>query len=206
MHLTLSAHVLDQYLQVAQVMLAPDGVRVELRLIPGSQMAARILPLIDTNGDGKILHTEEQAYAQRVLKDVTLEVDGHRVPLTMTKLQFPSLSEMNEGNGAIRLYLTAEAGLNTAGTHQLSFRNNHMPELGVYLANAIIPATNEIKITGQTRDRLQHNLQISFQTIPVATRDRLRVKDIFFIFVFGLCLVLLLLIWKSSHRLFTVWD
>jgi hypothetical protein len=45
--------VLDQYLQVAQIALAPDGVRVELRLIPGVQAADRICTLIDAGGMGK---------------------------------------------------------------------------------------------------------------------------------------------------------
>ena len=65
---TAAAHVLDEYLQVAQIALAPDGVRVELRLIPGVKVADRIFALIDVDDvDGKISPVEEQAYARRVL-------------------------------------------------------------------------------------------------------------------------------------------
>ena len=203
-HLPVAAHVLDQYLQVAQIALAPDGVRVELRLIPGAQVADRIIRLIDTDGDGKIVDTEEQAYARRVSQDVTLEVDGRRVPLALAGVQFPSRLEMNEGVGAIRLTLAAEAALG-AGEHQLSFRNDHLPELGVYLANALVPATSEIKISGQERDGLQRGLRINFQATPGAARGSLRWTGFFFIFIIlGLCLALLLLLWKPSRQLFAV--
>lgn len=170
LNITVSAHVLDQYLEVAQIALAPDGVRVELRLIPGVQVADRIFALMDVDGDGKISPAEEQAYARRVLQDVALEVDGRPAPLALTEVQFPSRREMNEGIGAIRLDLAAEAAMDVAGEHQLSFRNDHLPELGVYLANALVPTTEAIKISGQQRDALQHGLQVDFRVISADAR------------------------------------
>lgn len=202
-HRTVSAHVLDQYLQVAQVALAPDGVRIELRLIPGAQVADRVFALIDTDGNGEILHTEEQAYAQRVWQDVTFEVDGRRAPLRLTGIQFPSRLEMKEGIGAIRLDLVADVALDAAGEHQLSFRNDHLSEFGVYLANALVPATREIKITGQKRDALQHELRINFQAMPDAARGRLFWAGVFIVF---LCLALFLLQWKRLHQFGVAWN
>ena len=186
---TAAAHVLDQYLQVAQIALAPDGVRVELRLVPGVQVADRIFALIDVDGDGKISPAEEQAYARRVLQNVALEVDGRRTPLALTGVRFPSRREMNEGTGAIRLDLAAEAALGAASEHQLSFRNDHLPELGVYLVNALVPTTDAIKITGQQRDALQHVLQVDFRVLSVDTRAWPRWTGVL---LFGLCLALLL--------------
>lgn len=198
LHATVSAHVLDQYLQVAQLALAADGVRVELRLIPGAQVADRICALIDVDGDGKILGTEEQAYARRVWQDVALEVDGRRVPLALTKLQFPSRLEMSEGIGAIRLELAAEAALGIAGEHQISFRNDHLPELGVYLSNALVPATNEIKINKQERDALQQGLRINFHATPDAAHAGWRWTGVL---IFCLWLALLLPQWKRLLQL-----
>ncbi len=190
--LPVTAHVLDQYLQVAQIALAPDSVRVELRLIPGAQVADCIIALIDTDGDGKISDTEKQVYARRVLQDVTLEVDGRRAPLALTEVHFPAQGEMKEGIGAIRLTLEAEAAFG-AGEHQLSFRNDHLPELGVYLANALVPATTEIRIGGQARDGLQRGLRINFHSTPDVASEWPRRTDVL---LFGLCLVLLIPQWK----------
>jgi len=169
-HITAPGHVLDQYLQTAQIALAPGGARVELRLIPGVQVADRVFALIDVDGDGEISSAEEQNYARSVLRDIALEVDGRRTPLALTGVQFPSRREMNEGVGAIRLDLAAEAALGAAGEHQLSFRNDHLPELGVYLVNALVPTTSEIKISGQERDPLQREMRLSFHGAPADTR------------------------------------
>lgn len=190
---TATAHVIDQYLQVAKIALASNGVRIELRLTPGAQVANRIFALIDVDGDGQISPAEEQAYVRHVLQDITLEVDGRRLPLALAGVQFPSRREIDEGLGAIRLDLTAEAALNAAGDHQLLFRNDHLPELGVYLANALIPATRAIKITGQQRDALQHGLQVDFRVLPTDARAWPRWTGVL---LFGLSLALLLPQWK----------
>ena len=194
-----SAHVLDQYLQVAQVTLAPDGVRVELRLIPGIKVADQIFALIDADGDGQISRAEEQIYARRVMQDVALQIDEKDAPLALTAIEFPSRGEMNEGVGAIRLNLKAEPELNAAGEHRIVFRNDHLPELGVYLANALIPSTDAIEITGQQRDRLQHEYQVDFLVLPT---EMPRFSQYASVFLFFLCLVLFLTQRKRLNSFF----
>ncbi len=190
---TAAAHVLDEYVQAAQVALAPDGVRVDLRLIPGVEVADRVFAMIDADGDGQISPAEEQAYARRVLRDVSLEVDGQRAPLALTSIHFPARREMNEGLGAIRLGLAAKAPLGTAGEHRLFFRNDHLPELGVYLANALVPATDAINITGQQRDPLQRGLRVGFRVLSPDVRAWPRWIGIL---LFGLCLAFLFARWS----------
>lgn len=194
------AHVLDQYLQVAKVDLAHDAVRVELHLIAGVQVADRIFAMIDVDGDQRISPEEEQAYARRVVQDLALEVDGRRLSIALLRTQFPSRSEIYEGVGQITLDLTAQAALDIAGPHQVTFSNRHLPELGAYLANALVPASNDIGITRQERDALQHELRISLQTVAENGYGRLRWLGFFII---GLFLVLLLLyrtrVWQLAR-------
>jgi len=194
---TVAAHVFDQYLQVAQIALAPDGVRVELRLIPGVQVADRLFALIDVDGDGKISPAEEQSYARRVLQDVALGVDGRHATLALTGVQFPSRREMNEGIGAIRLDLAAEAAWGGPGDHQLSFHNDHLPELGVYLVNALVPTTSDIKIGGQARDPLQREMRLSFHVTQADTRWSNPWTGVLML---SLCLVLFFLRWKYLRQ------
>lgn len=198
---TAAAHVLDEYVEAAQITLAPNGARVELRLVPGVEVADRIFALIDVDGDGQISAAEEQAYARRVLQDIALEVDGRRAPLALTGVEFPSRREMNEGTGAIRLDLAAEAALSTVGEHQLSFRNDHLPELGVYLVNALVPATSEIKISRQERDPLQREMRLSFNVTPrVTPENTYRPWPWTGVLILCLCLVLLLSRWKRLRQ------
>jgi len=168
LQVTASAHVLDEYLQAAQLTLTPDGVRVELRLTPGVDVADRVFALIDLDLNGEISSSEEQDYARRVLDNLTLELDQRRLPLALTATQFPARSEMKEGVGVIRFDLAAPAVL-SAGDHQLAFRNNYLSELGVYQANALVPATESIKITAQERDAQQHELRLHVRVAASAT-------------------------------------
>jgi len=161
-----SAHVLDQYLQAAQIALAHDGVRIELRLTPGVQVAERIWALIDADGDGQITTAEENAYARRVLREIDCALNGVNAPLTLTGLQFPTKQEMREGVGTIRLSYVAGTTLGAADDQQLYFRNNHLPELGAYLVNALVPTVSEIKISGQERDPFQREMRLSFHIAP----------------------------------------
>ena len=146
-HPPVAAHVLDQYLQVAQIALAPDGVRIELRLIPGAQVAARVFVLIDTDGDGQLSTVEQPAYAQHVRQDLTLTItqtSGQQPALlALADAQFPLRKAMDEGLGAIRLTFTATVALNGTSQQQLNFRNDHLPEFSVYLVNALVPESND---------------------------------------------------------------
>lgn len=191
-HLPSAAHVLDEYLQVAQIALAPGGVRIELRLIPGVQVAERIHTLIDADGDGQITTAEEGAYARRVLEDIKLAVNGVNTPLNLTGLQFPGRQEMREGSSAIRLTLVATATLDAAtDRQQLYFRNDHQPELGAYLVNALVPTTSGIKISGQNRDPLQREMLLSFHVTPADARGPQPWAGVLMLF---LCVVLLFVI------------
>ena len=203
---TAAAHVLDEYVQAAQITLAPSGARVEIRLVPGVEVANRIFRMIDLDHDGQISAAEQQAYAQRVLLDIALEVDGRRAPLALAGVEFPSRREMNEGIGAIRLNLASEAPLDMTGEHQLSFRNYHLPKLSVYLINAVVPSSSEIKISGQTRDPLQHEMRLSFHVNPhVSTANTEATKPWTGALwkgalMVGVCLVLLFPVWKQLRQ------
>ena len=200
---TAAAHVLDEYLQIAQIALAPGGPLVELRLIPGVQVANRVFAMIDIDDDGQISSAEEQAYARRVLQGIAFEVDGRRVPLALSGVQFPSRRAMNEGIGAIRLDLAAEAALGAVGEHQLYFRNDHLPGLGVYLVNALVPTASEIKISGQGRDPLQREMRLSFLVDPtdtVAPMNTHEPRSWTGVLILCLCLVLLFSQWRHLRK------
>lgn len=162
-HPPVTAHVLDQYLQAAQLALAPSGVTVELRLTPGTQVAERIFALLDADGDGQLSAAETKAYAERVRQDIVLKTDSRWLLLLLTETDFPTRQEMKEGTGEIRLTFTANADLRASGAHQLVFQNHHLSELSVYLANVLVPEAREIAVTGQQRDALQRELRLDYR-------------------------------------------
>ena len=72
-------HRLDEYLQATILSVDTDRVEGSMRLVPGVAVGSGVIARIDTDGDGLISATEELAYARRVLGDLALSVDGHRV-------------------------------------------------------------------------------------------------------------------------------
>lgn len=160
--LTLSAHRLDEYLQATRLSLASDQIVLKIDLTPGVDTAAAIFASIDNDRDGRISDDEAGAYANRVLDDVVLEVDGERRPVFLASEEFPSFQEMSAGIGVIRIEACAPwAGL--PGRHSLFFRNDHRPELGVYLVNALVPESPDIELAGQHRDTLQREFRLLFE-------------------------------------------
>ena len=52
------AHQLDEYLQAARIAITANGIVVEMSLTPGVAVAARVLALIDRDGDGQLSAAE----------------------------------------------------------------------------------------------------------------------------------------------------
>ena len=59
---------------------------------------------------------------------------------------------MRRGEGTIRLQAAATLPRLSTGAHQLLFRNSHHPDRSVYLANALVPESDDVAVTAQRRD------------------------------------------------------
>jgi hypothetical protein len=112
-----ASHRLDEYLQATRIALTEDRIGFEIDLTPGVTIASQIFALIDRNGDDHVSGPEIAAYAQTVLRDVVLELDGQPYRLTLVRAECPSWLEMRDGAGTIRLEATAQAPLGAAGRH-----------------------------------------------------------------------------------------
>src|ERR1700756_2847590 len=84
-----SAHRLDEYLQASIISVEKDRVQISMRLVPGVAVSSTVLASVDTNGDGVISESEKRAYAERVLRDLSLTVDGNRLPPRLVSVDLP---------------------------------------------------------------------------------------------------------------------
>ena len=137
-------------------------MQVELDLTPGIALADAILAEIDRNRDGSLSAEEQQAYGSLVLSALELEVDGTPVPLQLSASSFPDTDAVRRGEGTIRLHSAATLPRLSGGVHQLSFRNRHHPDRSVYLANALVPGSDQVAVTAQRRDGDQTELTIDY--------------------------------------------
>jgi hypothetical protein len=156
------AHRLDEYLQAARISVALDVIRVEINLTPGAAVADEILAAIDRDRNGEISEPEGRAYAESVVKSIALDIDGRAFPLTLDSEQIPSSTDMRRGEGIIRLLASTPMPSLSVGRHRLAFSNVHRSDISVYLINALIPADDRIRITGQSRDMLQHEFKMEY--------------------------------------------
>ena len=156
-----SAHRLDEYLQATRLSLASNQIGVEIDLTPGVDVATAIFAMINTDHDGRISPAEAGQYANHVVQETPLEVDGRRLQLDVLRYEYPSFQEMSVGEGTIRIYARA-IWRGSAGAHHLVYQNNHKADLGVYLVNALRPGTPAIEITEQRRDPFQRGMNLGF--------------------------------------------
>jgi hypothetical protein len=166
-----SAHRLDEYLQATTISVEKDRVRAEIRLTPGVAVFTTVLANIDTNSDGIISEAEQLAYAERVLGDLSLTIDGDRLPVRLVSLKYPKADEMKEGVGEIQLEFQAEAPRG-GPNRRLIFENHHQAQIAAYLVNCLIPNDPDIRVTAQKRNYQQSLYQLDYVQDDVRSGPR----------------------------------
>jgi hypothetical protein len=191
-----TAHRLDEYLQATRIAVDGDRVDVGIDLTPGTAVARQVFGWIDTDQDGEISSAEGDAYAAAVLSAIRLDVDDHQHSLTLVTRRFPTLGEMRLGVGTVQLTATASVPRAAAGPHHLLYRNMHQPDLSVYLVNALVPDDPGIEITGQRRDRQQHELRLDYRVGTSASSS----PAWRFLAAGGMASVLMAALWRRRRR------
>jgi hypothetical protein len=190
----IDAHRLDEYLQAIRVGVSRDRVDLEIDLTPGVTVAAQVFDAIDTDHDGEISAAEGRAYASSVIAALVLDVDNRRERPALSGSRFPTLEQMSDGAGTIRLTATAPSKA-SMGRHMLRIRNDHRADIGVYLVNALVPADRDVDIVSQTRDAKQRELQLEYRIAPASTTAGA-----------GIIALLALVAWRRHSRLSIRWT
>jgi hypothetical protein len=166
---TAFAHRLDEYVEATILSIDSGRVAGAMRLVPGVAVAPAVIVGIDANGDGTLSEAEQQDYAQRVLKDLALSVDGQPLAPHLLSADFPSVDEMKQGVGEIHVSFGADLPAGGAN-RRLVFENHHQNNIAVYLVNSLVPGDKNTRITAQTRSENQSFYQIDF--VEAADREQ----------------------------------
>ena len=156
-----SAHRLDEYLQATIISVDKDHIQASMRMIPGVAVSSSVIASIDSNGDGIISDAEQRAYAERVLADLSLTVDGKRVQPKLVSVDFPQVELMREGLGEIHIEFTANLP-HGGPNRRLILQNNHQKQNSVYLVNCLVPRDPDIRIVAQNRNERQSFYQLDY--------------------------------------------
>jgi hydrogenase/urease accessory protein HupE len=165
------AHRLNEYLQATTIAVAPDGVTVQVRLTPGVDVAASIIAGIDADRDGALSSVETQAYAEDLVRDLSLAIDGRPVTLGLQSWSLASLPQMASGQGESIVTMAASFS-GGEGPHELTLDNWHQRRLAAYLVNALQPESASVRIGAQRRNYDQSRYVMSFTTgVPADYAD-----------------------------------
>jgi hypothetical protein len=165
---TVFAHRIDEYLQATILSLETNRVQASMRLIPGILVSPSVIASIDSDGDGVFSESEERAYAQRVLGDLSITIDGKSVQPRLVSWSFPQPAQMRDGLGEIHIEYTIEytTDLPSGGRNRsLILANHHLSRTSVYLMNVLAPQDRDIRILAQKRNEQQSLYELDYQQI-----------------------------------------
>ena len=155
------AHRLDEYLQATLISVERDRVHAQIRLAPGVNVFPFVFSGIDTNADSVLSADEQRRYAERVLGDLSLAIDGAPLPLTLAAWRYASLQDLQEGLGEIRIDFEAVVPSGSSN-RRLTFENRHQRRISVYLVNSLVPSDPAVRIAGQSRNDDQSLYRLDF--------------------------------------------
>jgi len=156
-----AAHRLDEYLQGALISVDYNRLSAEMTLTPGTAVFPLVISEIDTDGNGAISPAEQNAYADRILGDLAIAIDGRKLKPQLVSIRFPGMEEMKEGRGEIRLEFTAALPAGS-GQRELTFENRHQKRISAYLVNALAPRDPGVRIVAQNRDYTQSLYRLEY--------------------------------------------
>jgi len=165
-----SAHRLDEYLQATTISVEKDRVHAEIRLTPGVAVFRDVIAKIDADSDGLISEAEQRGYAERVLGDLSLAIDGERLQLRLVSVKFGKIEEMKEGLGEIQVEFDAVVP-GGGGNRRLVFENKHQSRISAYLVNCLVPADPDIRITAQNRNYQQSFYEVDYSLDDIRSRS-----------------------------------
>jgi hypothetical protein len=147
-------HRLDEYLQGTIVSVGKNRIQLEMTLTLGVAVFPFLISSIDADGNGAISEKEQRDYARQVANDLSMAIDGHRLTPELVFMHFPSLDEMKNGRGEIRLDFSIE--LRRGGRNRIfTLENHHQSRISVYQVNVLVPRDPDIQIAAQDRNYVQ---------------------------------------------------
>lgn len=126
----------------------------------------QLIAQMDTDADGTISEKEQRAYAERVLRDLSLSADGRYLTPQLLSIRFPPMDEMEKGSGEIQLDFSAT--LPPGGRNRrITFENHHQRGISAYQVNCLVPRDPGMRVTTQSRNYTQSFYQLEYEQTDV---------------------------------------
>ena len=163
------AHRIDEYLQATILSLQANRIDASMRLIPGVVVAPSVLALIDSNPDGGCSESETKAYAQRVLADLSITLDGKATGAQLDAWNVPEAWRLRDGLGEIQIQYHLELPPSSEADRSLTLANHHLNAGSVYLVNVEVPQDPRLRVLDQKRNPAQSLYELAYRQTPVGS-------------------------------------
>lgn len=148
-----------------------------MRLIPGVLVAPSVISTIDTNRDGVFSKEETNAYAKRVLQDLSISIDGKRLKAQLDASTFPDASQLRDGLGEIAILYHVDLPPSNDASRHFILANHHLNFGSVYLVNVEVPQVPGLSIVGQRRNSQQSLYELDYlQSGSVGSSSSSRIR------------------------------
>ncbi|AXC16213.1 putative membrane protein (plasmid) [Acidisarcina polymorpha] len=162
------AHRIDEYLQATILSLGANQVHASMRLIPGVLVAPSVIATIDANRDGSFSEDEKRAYADQVIGDLSLSIDGRAMKPQLDSWDIPDASHLRDGLGEIHLEYHVDLPPDSTVDRALVLINRHRNGSSVYLVNVEVPQDRTLHVVDQKRDPQQSVYELDYQQTGAA--------------------------------------
>lgn len=156
------AHRIDEYLQATILSLEANRVTASMRLIPGVLVAPAVIATIDSNHDGEFSKEETKAYAERVLQDLSITIDGKSLKEQLDASTFPDASQLRDGLGEISIQYHVDLPASNDASRHFMLTNHHLSAGSVYLVNVEVPQSPGLSIVRQKRNLQQSLYELDY--------------------------------------------
>jgi hypothetical protein len=141
-------------------------------LVPGIDIAPKVVALLDANGDGGFSPGESANWSRLFMAGQSVTVDGQSLPLTLQSVRTSPLSEMTDGHAEIVVHYTAELGTLARGPRTIVCANRYEPIPSAYQCNGLVPKAPGVRIHSHRRDERQRELTLAAEfldpSVPAA--------------------------------------
>jgi hypothetical protein len=157
------AHPYDEVVQGAYLTLAPGQVRLELDLTPGPAVAGALLKALDPDNDQRVTAPEARAYAQQVLNQSSLVLDGAPARWRVERVETPDYASLKLQSDTLKIYAVADRP-DRPGPHTLGYDNRYQPAKSQCIANVFLQPGGgwRYAVTGQKHSPDGRSLTVAF--------------------------------------------
>lgn len=128
--------------QQVSLTLSPQGLQVEIGIVPSDQQGAEVFRMLDRDGNGSLSRAEMQAFAAEVLASARLSVDGHATALTLVAVNSPEKAEVTAGHAMIAIRADSSLPVGAAKTIAFSIGYDRIDprwSVQLWIAEGVLP-------------------------------------------------------------------